>query len=68
MAKIGNKRISTRVNAQQKNRASKGEPNDFKSVARRLECDEDKERFENKLGKIAKATTESSRTRKPNHG
>ena len=28
---------------------------DFVSVARRLECDEDKERFEKKLGKIAKA-------------
>ena len=28
---------------------------DFKSVARRLECDEDKGRFEKKLGKIAKA-------------
>ena len=28
---------------------------DFESVARRLECDEDKARFEAKLGKIAKA-------------
>lgn len=28
---------------------------DFKSVAKRLECDEDKARFEKKLGKIAKA-------------
>lgn len=28
---------------------------DFKSVAKRLECDEDKARFEAKLGKIAKA-------------
>ena len=27
---------------------------DFASVAKRLECDEDKERFEKKLGKIAK--------------
>jgi hypothetical protein len=27
----------------------------FKSVAKRLECDEDKGRFEAKLGKIAKA-------------
>lgn len=33
---------------------------DFKSVARRLGCDEDKERFERKPGKIAKA--------KMNHG
>lgn len=29
---------------------------DFKSVARRLECDEDKARFEAKLGRIAKGT------------
>jgi len=28
---------------------------DFKSVARRLECNEDKTAFEKKLGKIAKA-------------
>lgn len=28
---------------------------DFVSVARELECDEDKERFERQLGKIAKA-------------
>jgi len=28
---------------------------DFASVARRLECDEDKGRFEKKLGKIARA-------------
>jgi hypothetical protein len=28
---------------------------DFKSAAGRLECDEDKGRFEKKLGKIAKA-------------
>jgi hypothetical protein len=30
------------------------EPDDFVSVARRLECYEDKKRFEAKLGKIAK--------------
>jgi hypothetical protein len=30
-------------------------PDDFVSVARRLECDEDKGRFEKKLGKIARA-------------
>jgi hypothetical protein len=30
-------------------------PDDFVSVARRLECDEDKGRFEKKLGKIEKA-------------
>jgi hypothetical protein len=29
--------------------------NDFKSVAKRLGCDEDKAAFEKKLGKIAKA-------------
>lgn len=28
---------------------------DFKSVARRLECDEDRIAFEKKLGKIARA-------------
>jgi hypothetical protein len=28
---------------------------DFESVAKRLECDEDKERFERSLHKIAKA-------------
>jgi hypothetical protein len=28
---------------------------DFASVAKRLECDEDKTRFEEKLGKLAKA-------------
>lgn len=28
---------------------------DFESVAKRLECDEDKGRFEKNLGKIAKA-------------
>jgi hypothetical protein len=30
-------------------------PDDFLSVARRLECDEDRERFEASLGKIARA-------------
>lgn len=30
-------------------------PDDFASVARRLECDDDKAAFEKKLGKIAKA-------------
>lgn len=28
---------------------------DFEAVAKRLECDEDKARFEAKLGKLAKA-------------
>lgn len=31
------------------------QPDDFKSVARRIGADEDKGRFEAKLGKIAKA-------------
>jgi len=35
--------------------AKKSEPDDFVSVARRLGADESKERFEKKLGKIAKA-------------
>ena len=34
---------------------------DFLSVARRLECDEDKDRFEKKLGKIAKAAPKSGK-------
>jgi hypothetical protein len=34
---------------------SKPKSDDFKSVARRLGCDEDKARFEKKLKKIAKA-------------
>jgi hypothetical protein len=29
----------------------------FRETARQLECDEDQERFEKKLGKIAKAKT-----------
>jgi hypothetical protein len=37
-------------------KATPRKSDDFKSVARRLECDEDRERFEKKLGKIAKAT------------
>jgi len=28
----------------------------FEAVAKRLECDDDKARFETKLGKLAKAT------------
>ena len=34
---------------------SQNEKDDFESVAKRLECDDDKEAFEKKLGKIAKA-------------
>jgi hypothetical protein len=36
-------------------RIGAAKPDDFVSVARRLECDEDKRRFEAKLAKIAKA-------------
>jgi hypothetical protein len=32
------------------------EKDSFEAVAKRLECDEDKARFEAKLGKLAKAT------------
>jgi hypothetical protein len=34
---------------------SKQQPDDFASVAKRLQCDEDQDRFEKALGKIAKA-------------
>ena len=37
------------------------EPDDFKSVARRLGCDEDPQNFEEKLAKIAKATVKPAR-------
>jgi hypothetical protein len=33
-------------------------PNDFESVARRLGCDDNKDRFEKKLGKIGRAKLE----------
>jgi hypothetical protein len=36
-------------------KASKPKPDDFASVAKRLECDDDKARFEAKLGNLAKA-------------
>jgi hypothetical protein len=40
----------------------KGKPSDdFVAVARRLEADEDKGRFEAKLGKIAKAKPQDER-------
>jgi hypothetical protein len=35
---------------------------EFLSVARRLECDEDKSRFEKQLGKIVSVKIESPRT------
>ena len=42
-----------------KRRTQRPQADDFKSVARRLGCDEDKGRFEAKLGKIAKARAET---------
>jgi hypothetical protein len=39
---------------------SDSKPQDFKSVARRLGCDEDRARFEEKLGKIARAKPKPS--------
>jgi hypothetical protein len=40
----------------QNKRANIGQlPQDFESVAKRLGCDDDKDRFEAKLGNIAKA-------------
>jgi hypothetical protein len=45
-------KIKQQTNKQQQVRTSR---DDFKSVAKRLECDEDKGRFEAKLGKLAKA-------------
>ena len=41
----------------EKGNAKPRKADDFESVAKRLECDEDKERFEKKLGKLAKAKT-----------
>ena len=37
---------------------------DFESVARRLGCDEDKESFEKKLGKIARAVPSKDQKKK----
>lgn len=37
----------------------------FEAVAKRLECDDDKARFEAKLGKLAKA---NSTAKNPNRG
>jgi hypothetical protein len=42
-------------------KSNRAAPDDFVSVARRLECDEDKGRFEAKLGKIARASTTTKR-------
>jgi len=40
-----------------RNKSQSELPEDFKSVAKRLECDEDEGRLEAKPGKIAKAIT-----------
>jgi hypothetical protein len=48
--------ISDRMNRQTNQKLAR-KSNDFESVARGLWCDEDKEQFEKKLGKIAKAKT-----------
>jgi len=41
-------------------RNADSERDDFEVVARRLECDEDKERFEEKLKKLAKGKSKSA--------
>lgn len=38
---------------------------EFKAVARRLECDEDSDRFERSLKKIAKSAPKSPKSKKP---
>ena len=50
------------MKASKKKKMKKKPPsNDFVSVARRLGADEDKARFEAKLKRIAKATTDSKK-------
>jgi hypothetical protein len=39
--------------------AKRPQQDDFKSVAKRLGCDEDRTRFEEKLGKIVRATSKT---------
>jgi hypothetical protein len=50
-----------RKNKTKNNKTTPAKKDAFVSVARRLECDEDKERFEKKLGKIAKAKPQPSK-------
>ena len=50
-----NRPLKTKKAPGKKPKSRPAAPDDFLSVARRLECDEDKGRFEKKLGKIAKA-------------
>jgi hypothetical protein len=42
-------------NQRKKSKPKANERDSFESVAKRLGCDDDKDRFEAKLGKIAKA-------------
>jgi hypothetical protein len=44
-----------------KQNSPKAKSDDFAAVARRLGCDEDKDRFEAKLAKIAKAKPQSNK-------
>jgi hypothetical protein len=44
-----------------KAKANKPSEDSFETVAKRLECDEDKTRFEVKLGKLAKAKPASNK-------
>lgn len=46
-----------------KKKKSPWQKDDFESVAKRLGCDDDKERFEAKLGKIAKAKPKTAKKR-----
>ena len=60
----GNGTFTVNAKAERNGEAKEGnEPksDDFKSVAKRLECDEDKKRFEEWLGKIARAKPEKKR-------
>ena len=56
------KAVSNRSKPTHPRRTKQAAQDEFETVARRLGCDEDKERFEKKLGKIAKAKPEA----KPN--
>jgi hypothetical protein len=47
--------------AKGKKATSKSKADDFVSVARRLGADEDKDRFEARLGKIARGSAEASK-------
>ncbi len=57
-------KVMAKTKAQPKARRRKSRADDFVSVARRLECDEDKGRFEAKLGKIAQAKPNAAEKQK----